>query len=902
MIILIAEDQPDSRLVLLKTLESAGHRVISAVHGQDALEKAQATPPDLIISDILMPVMDGFKFCYAVKNEPRLQHIPFVFYTATYVDLEDEQLAMEMGATRYIVKPVEPIEFLKILDEIIAGMNQHPTNPTDGHTADKPGLLAKYDSRISKKLSKKVRELELYKNFYQNSSEPFCVLTTEGTILQANSAFCRFFDCLEQKLISRPAEKFFGTPCFNALTEAIGKHHPYNKEIEILKSDGQAAFLDISAAPLFDENSALTAIIVQLRDITLRRQHAANLELYHRLINQSNDSVFVIDAHTSKFRHVNRYACERLGYSKAELMQRGVMEISTYFTDLEQWHQHVNKMQQNPAFLMESNHITKSGESFPVEISVRYIEDSQGRYITAVARDISERKEAEKRDRQAQREWARTFDSSTDIITIQNLDFKIFQCNQATANVFQKPKKDLIGKQCYELFSGATEPCDGCPIAHVLEKFKPYSEIMVHKKLGKTFSVSTSPILNDTGEMTGIAHVAHDITEQKKLEGQLQQAQKMESLGTLAGGIAHDFNNILSAILGYAQLAKLHTPQGSKIEHDLEQIITGGKRASELVKQILTFSRKTEHRLEPVKIQEIVLEAAKLLRASIPATIEIKTDVESHCPPILSDASQIHQVIMNLCTNGYHAMREQNAGTLEISLQKREFLPGHMAPELRIPSGEYLQLTISDTGSGMNSATIEKIFDPYFTTKKKGDGSGLGLAVVHGIIRNIGGQISVYSELGQGSSFKIYLPIPTETGTSAPKKQIEEEVPMGNEHLLIVDDEEPIANLFKLMLQRYGYQVTNTCDGEEALKVFKLHPELFDLIITDYAMPKMNGFELAEEIVKIRPAIPIILSTGFNDISNKSKTSQKGIKSYINKPIQANQLAQIVRQTLDDVS
>ncbi|MDX2481928.1 MAG: PAS domain S-box protein [Desulfuromusa sp.] len=418
-------------------------------------------------------------------------------------------------------------------------------------------------------------------------------------------------------------------------------------------------------------------------------------------------------------------------------------------------------------------------------------------------------------------------------------------------------------------------------------------------KEGKTFPVEISHQYIKDEENDYIIAVVRDISERKKLEHQLRQAQKMESLGTLAGGIAHDFNNILSAILGYAQLAQFHIPQDSKALDSLQQVIIGGQRATELVKQIMAFSRKTDHLMAPIEIQKIIAEALRLLRPAIPTTIEIRQDIDQNCPPILADGTQIHQILMNLCTNAYHAMREQKTGMLEISLNRIDIQPETAIPPFEPLAGGYLQLLVSDTGTGIDKATLEKIFEPYFTTKKTGEGTGLGLAVAHGIIRDFGGYISVDSELGKGTCFKIYLPIP------AGHPQIRQDVstpivvPVATERLLVVDDEKPIADLIKAMLERYGYQVTTTTESPEALRVFKQNPTLFDMVITDYAMPQINGIDLAAELLKIRADLPILLCTGVNDTGKNAKAQQVGIKICMTKPFQAEQLALTVRKILD---
>ena len=742
-------------------------------------------------------------------------------------------------------------------------------------------------------------EVDLYKNIYLQAKNPTCVLSPEGKILQVNPAHKKLFAATKCLLVGG---SFSG--CINAdqrpiLLDKIRKGETFYQELELTNPDGKTLHVDVSASGIKDESGEILAIIVISRDQTQRHESDDQLMRFHNMVNQSNDAFFIIDVETGQIIDINKKVCHHYGYNKKEILQLSIVDINPDYQGIAEWRRRVNSIQKNQDALFETTHTTKSGKNFPVEISHRHVENKDKDYIIAVVRDISERKAAETRELKAQRKWSRTFDSSTDIITIQNLNHKIIQCNQATAVAFKLSKEECLGKYCYELFSGINEPCPGCPATDVINKFESYTEQVSHQNLGKTFSVNVSPIFDDNGKMTGIAHFAKDITQQKKLEVQLRQAQKMESLGTLAGGIAHDFNNILSAIIGYTQLAQLHIPQDSKAADALKQVTTGGQRAVELVKQILAFSRKTEYQMAPVEVQKIIAEALKLLRPSLPMTIEIRQDIDQYCPPILADAGQIHQVIMNLCTNAYHAMREQKSGVLEISLVKIEIQPKTAIPPFNLQAGEYLQLLISDTGTGMDKTTLAKIFEPYFTTKKSGEGTGLGLAVAHGIVQSFGGYISVYSEPDEGTCFKIYLPIPAVQTQAIQELSAPKEVSMGTERLLVVDDEEPIADLIKMMLERYGYQVTNTIGSPEALRVFKQNPELFDMVITDYAMPQINGIDLAAELLRVRAELPILLCTGFKDTENNAKALQVGIKACVTKPIQSDQLALTVRRILD---
>lgn len=386
--------------------------------------------------------------------------------------------------------------------------------------------------------------------------------------------------------------------------------------------------------------------------------------------------------------------------------------------------------------------------------------------------------------------------------------------------------------------------------------------------------------------------------EKQRLETQLRQAQKMESIGTLSGGIAHDFNNILSSVIGYAELTLVDLSEGKNAsKQNIQAILKAGERARDLVGQILTFSRQTEQVNIPIKIHMIVHEALKLLRSSIPTTIEITTTIQK-CKPILADPTQIHQVIMNLCTNAYHAM-QRNGGILSVTLSPIEMQAQDAGNIPGITPGSYAKLEVTDTGIGMNRSTMERIFDPYFTTKEKGKGTGLGLSVVHGIVNNHNGAITVESQIGQGSTFRVLFPVvdDSEIPITAGKRRL----PAGTEHILLVDDEKEIVLIEQQMLERLGYKVTARTGSVDALHVFQANPSEFDMVITDMTMPNMTGDQLAHEIIKIRPEIPIVLCTGFSENMNDEKAKSLGIHKFVFKPVSMEEIANTIRDVLDQI-
>lgn len=417
-----------------------------------------------------------------------------------------------------------------------------------------------------------------------------------------------------------------------------------------------------------------------------------------------------------------------------------------------------------------------------------------------------------------------------------------------------------------------------------------YAVIRLMTKIKQTMQVNEE-LLNE------ISNRKRAEVEKEALEKKLYQAKKMEEIGTFAGGIAHDFNNILSAILGYTDLAKRLIPvEFTEVRSDLDQVVRAGHRARDLVKQILTFSRQSENIRYVLNPSPIVKEAIKLLRASIPTNIEINHAIDPNCGNIFAEPTQINQIVMNLCTNAFHAM-EETGGVLTITLSPINCIDAICQDAPDLAPGSYVRLRVIDTGVGIKAEEKINIFNPYFTTKEFGKGTGLGLAIVHGIVKSYNGTILVESTLGRGTTFTIYLPTVSEEAWK--ESEVEELLLTGNERVLFVDDDEVLADMGKNMLERLGYSVTVRKSSPKALETFRATPDQFDLVFTDQTMPDMTGMDLAQEILRIRPEIPIILCTGYSSRISEEKAVAMGIREFAMKPLVQKDIAQLIRKVLD---
>jgi PAS domain S-box-containing protein len=646
----------------------------------------------------------------------------------------------------------------------------------------------------------------------------------------------------------------------------------------------------------------------KLSDLKMMEEALRESEEKHRSILQNiEEGYFEVDI-AGNFTFFNDSTAKIIGYPRDELMGTN----NRQYTDEE----NAKKLYQtfNKVYVTGRTHkgfdwefIRKDGSKGYIEASVSLRKDSEGQPIgfRGVVRDVSERKHTEKRVLKSEKRFRDLFNSISDLIYTHDLKGRFISLNPAMEKLFGYEYDELVGHKASDImkpeFVHAFE-------SEYLEPLKAQGYLegitVYFKKNGeKSYIEYHSTVVHPDNGEPFVSGTGRDVTERilserkvAKLQEQLTQALKMEAIGTLAGGIAHDFNNILFPMFGYLEMMLEDVPKESPLRGHLVEVFSGAKRARDLIKQILTFSRQSDHERKPLETQRVIKEALKLIKSSLPTTIEISKDIQKDCGLVLAEPTQIHQIVMNLCTNAYHAM-EETGGKLAITLKEVELAAKDFKDPAMIP-GPHVCLTVADTGPGMEQNIIDRIFDPYFTTKEEGKGSGLGLAVIHGIVKNHGGDISVYSEPGKGAEFKVYLPVIKKQKETA-KFETDTPIQKGTESILLVDDQDLIVDMERQMLERLGYHITARTSSIEALEAFRANPDKFDLVITDMTMPNMTGDKLAGEMIKIRTDIPIILCTGFSEMMSQEGAESLGLKGFLMKPVVLKELSSVIRKVLD---
>ncbi len=702
--------------------------------------------------------------------------------------------------------------------------------------------------------------------------------------------------------------------------EGVDPDRSVTVEMEYYHKDGSTVWLENVLSGIRDETGKLIGIHGVSRDITGRKQAEEELlkseAKYRFLTEKTNDIIWMtdLDFHVT---YISPSIEKVLGFTIEERLRQDPRTMMTHESHekakdilmYELTHDQDVGVDPDRTITCEVENYHKNGSIVWTENVVSAIRDETGRItgLHGVSRDITERKRTEEELQKSEAKYRFLTEKMNDMIWTVDLNFKTTYVSPSIEKVLGFTVEERLRQDPLEMITPESYANTQAILRKELERDQEEGvdpdrmitfEMECYHKDGSTVWTENvvSAIRDENGHIIGIHGVSRDNSQSRRIEMQLRQAQKMEAMGTLAGGIAHDFNNILSAIIGYTELAQDYVTEGSKVQRNLEEVLKAGLRARDLVRQILTFSRQVEGERKPVQVHLIVNEALKLLRSSIPSTIKIRESIDKKSGMVIADPTQIHQVVMNLCTNAYQAM-DDHGGVMHVALEKIMVDSDFIKIQPQLQEGPYIRLSVSDTGEGMDSPTLERIFDPFFTTKTQGKGTGLGLATVHGIVTNLQGIIHVDSTVGQGSTFSVYLPC-TEKGMSD-HKIMKDVFPHGQgERILLIDDETSIVQIEKQMLEDLGYIVTTRTDSMEALEGFRMLPDQFDLVITDMTMPNLTGVDLSHKILEIRPDIPIILCTGFSDKINKERAQELGIQEYLEKPFDKADFARAINRAL----
>ncbi|THB78473.1 MAG: PAS domain-containing sensor histidine kinase [Desulfobacteraceae bacterium] len=750
---------------------------------------------------------------------------------------------------------------------------------------------------LEEKVQTLTRELEMSASKLRTLSEASfeaIFFSEKGICIDQNSAARRMFGYTLEEAVGRPGTEWILPEDREIVKNRMRENDTRPYQVRAQRKDGTVFPCEIQACSTQYQGRSIR--VTALRDISEQmmaqektRESRQEIEsifrsaptgigvVSNRIITKVNDRVVSIS-----------------GYSQEELVGKNARFLYPDETDYnyvgEEKYRQIRKYGTGT---VETRWKRKDGQIIDVLMSSTPIDlTDYAKGVTFTVLDITESKKKELALLESETHYRTMMESLNDAVYICSADFKVEYMNSAMNAL---AVNGSLGGHCYQAVHGFDHQCPWCVHDRVIQGESVSLEVTLPGN-DRSYHISNSPIKHTDGTVSKLI-VYRDITDIKKMEDRLLHAQKMESIGNLAGGIAHDFNNLLFPIVGMAELLIEDFPPGTPHYENMNEILRAGKRGSDLVKQILSFSRQGEHSKVAVNLRQIIREVVKLSRASIPSDIEIIQHIKKDCGLIMANPTQLHQVAMNLVTNAYHAV-EPTSGKIEITVQTRR-LDAHELPGSPLEPGEYVLLSVRDNGTGISKPDLEKVFEPYFTTKKKGKGTGLGLSVVYGIVKDHKGFIDVDSELGKGTRFKVYFPLMELTSPQAVPEN-EHVLATGHERILLVDDEEPIIRLEEQMLKRLGYTICAMTSSLDALALFKKDPGAFDLVITDMTMPNMTGDKLATEMMSIRPDIPIIICTGFSERISKDVTRQIGAKGLLMKPVVRSDMARMVREALDD--
>jgi PAS domain S-box-containing protein len=894
MNLLIVDDHLINLKLLRTQLEAESHVVFEAHDGVDALALLERQRVDVVISDILMPRMDGYQLCHEIRKHTRHCDLPIIIYTSTYLSPGDEKLALDMGADKYLKKPVSVETLAAALHEVVA----------QPHAAPRPDalqevvMLKNYNERLVSKLKEKNTELQAQTEALRASDEHFRTLVetapdaifiqTNRRFAYVNAAAMRLFGATRpEELLGQPVLDRFH-PDFRALVgERIRllneDRQPVTSVDEVcLTLAGSPKDVNISAIPFTYQNQ--NGALVFVRDITARKRAEEEMNLQFSALSAAANAIVITDR-AGKIEWVNPSFTKLTGYSADEAIGRTPRFLKSgqhppeFYAGLWQtilaghvWHgELVNKR--------------KDGQLYNVEMTITPVRGADGQIVhfVDIKQDVTERKQAEG---EIQRQAAFAHFNPNPVLELSTTG-EVRYFNDAALQMAR-----TFGQ---EHPAQILPPNTAAIVRDCLATTKPLLRLETHAK-NRTISWSFFPVT--------LNHVVHcyagDITKRKQLEEQFRQSQKMEAIGQLASGVAHDFNNILAVIQLQAGLLKAEQNISAKQLDFASEIEKSTQRAADLTRQLLLFSRKQALQPRDLDLNEVVTSITKMLQRTLGEDVQMQFEFSPQPLLIHADAGMVDQILMNLSVNARDAMPK--GGQLIIETSAVEFDEITAAQTSQARPGSFACVSVSDTGGGIPPEVLPKIFEPFFTTKAVGKGTGLGLATVFGIVQQHQGWINVYSKAGQGTTFRIYLPRLTKASDKKADWSSLASIRSGNETILLVEDDSSLRASIRIALSRLGYRVLEAPTGVAALEVWKQHRDEIRLLFTDMVMPEgMNGKELARRLLQENPKLKVIYASGYSaDLADKDLLLQEGV-NFLTKPFAAHKLAQTIRNCLDKI-
>ena len=776
------------------------------------------------------------------------------------------------------------------------------------------GIIRDISHRVTKE--RELRESEnRFRTAFESAPEGMALVDVERHFINVNKRVCKILGYSKDELLGKsfnlfthPDDKQSGRDRWHQIIEK--KIDTNQAEKRFIHKNGDVIWCLVSNSAIRDDQEEFQYVLSHIYDITERVKDEKEIirerDRSQKYLDTAGVILLALDPQ-GRIEMINRTGCRILRCQIGETI--GQDWLTRFVPD--DFRQEVSKIHDSIVSGMVETHsyaetpvVTGSGERRLIRWFNTVIKDSEGNISGTLSsgEDITDYKIAQ----EAINRLASIVESSGEAVIGKDIEGIIVSWNKAAEKIYGYTVGEVLGKHVSML---VPENKQG-ELINLLEAVSRGKSTRVHEttRLRKDgslvdVSLSVSPVWDTAGRISGVSSIAHEITdlkrareEKKQLETQLARAQKMEAVGTLAGGIAHDFNNILAAIIGYTELSLSGESSGQELQSNLNHVLDASQRAKQLIRQILSFSRSSEQKIITIDLGAICKEALKLLRASLPADITLIQNISSDEYRVEADPTQAHQVLMNLCTNAFQAMRDRG-GNIEISLKNVSVRPGDENYLTIMDPGDYVCLRVADNGPGIDPSLLPRIFEPYFTTKKPGEGTGLGLSVVHGIVQSHKGAIDVLSSPGQGSEFMVYLPA-SRNGPTQSQPALSRDMPHGEGHIMFVDDEPLLVEINRRMLMHLGYKVSAFTDSQEAFKAFAKSPESFDLLITDFTMPKMNGLQLVKQIHEIRPNLPVVMCTGYSDRMDPEIAASKKIDEFRFKPVVSADMAHMASRLI----